>query len=147
MLVCIGKINLYLLKFEFKAKMDCFNCKKLYNETDHAPRLLIQCGHSICEKCTFFLFKECSIQCPECGCYNYASSTSTFPKNLALLLIKKNSLNISTHTQNTSTSQVVNLIKNCSSPREGTMEPPVLTSVPQPEEYMCEKHNKKIEGE
>ncbi len=126
--------------------MDCFNCKKLYNETDHAPRLLIQCGHSICEKCTFFLFKECSIQCPECGCYNYASSTSTFPKNLALLLIKKNSLNISTNAQNTSTYPIVNQMKNNSSPRDVSAEPQGLSAISNTEEFFCQKHNKKIEG-
>lgn len=128
--------------------MDCFNCKKLYNETDHAPRLLIQCGHSICEKCTFFLFKECSIQCPECGCYNYASSTATFPKNLALLLIKKNSLNISTQISGTGPA-VPTLIKNCSSPRELSVDlsyPAGSGSQQRTSEVLCERHGKKIEG-
>ena len=46
--------------------MECFNCKNLYNETDRSPRLLINCGHSICEKCTAELYRDNMIICPEC---------------------------------------------------------------------------------
>ena len=46
--------------------MECYNCKNLYNETDRSPRLLISCGHSICEKCTAELYRDNMIICPEC---------------------------------------------------------------------------------
>ena len=68
--------------------MDCFNCKEIYNENDRIPRLLIQCGHSICEQCSIILHKDCLLICPECKAYNYAASYNNFPKNLALLLVK-----------------------------------------------------------
>ena len=38
--------------------MDCFKCKTAYNDSDRTPRLLIHCGHSICESCTVELYRD-----------------------------------------------------------------------------------------
>jgi hypothetical protein len=47
--------------------MDCSNCKNSYNDTDFIPRLLTQCGHSICEKCLNKIYENGGIVCPECN--------------------------------------------------------------------------------
>lgn len=67
--------------------MDCPQCKSTYNHTDRIPRLLVQCGHSLCDFCSLKLFSNFTISCPECKTQNYGSSLASFPKNLALLLI------------------------------------------------------------
>jgi hypothetical protein len=67
--------------------MDCPQCKSAYNHTDKVPRLLVQCGHSLCDFCSLNLFSNFTIQCPECKTHNYGSSLASFPKNLALLLV------------------------------------------------------------
>lgn len=99
--------------------MDCYKCKTQYNDADHVPRLLIQCGHSICERCTSDLFSNYTIICPECNSHNYASSLQTFPKNLALLNVNetKNKKQIKTSSILTPKNDVI-----------------------------CKKHLKKVEG-
>lgn len=108
--------------------MDCPSCKSFYNETDHVPRLLIQCGHSICEKCTTSIYENYTIVCPDCKTSNYASSVQNFPKNLALLLINKSKIK-----KNPS---VMNLAVNSDQSTENTPK----------ENHYCQKHQKKIEG-
>ena len=46
--------------------MDCFSCKKPYNEKENIPRLLTECGHSMCDKCLKIKFFNGTITCPEC---------------------------------------------------------------------------------
>ena len=109
--------------------MDCSNCKSFYNDSDHVPRLLIQCGHSICEKCSISLYSNYTIVCPECKLPNYASSLQSFPKNLALLLINKAKIK-----KNPSSIEIEhNSEKNNSS------------SLRKENSY-CQKHQKKVEG-
>ena len=76
--------------------MDCYNCKQPYNDNDRSPRLLINCGHSICEKCTAELYRKNCIVCPECNFVNSVPSITCFPRNLALINYKKNSNTIGT---------------------------------------------------
>lgn len=106
--------------------MDCPNCKTFYNESDHVPRLLIQCGHSICEKCSTSLYSNYTIICPECKSPNYASSLQSFPKNLALLLINKSKIK-KNHTSLTNENH-----SNDNSGRDNN--------------FHCQKHQKKVEG-
>jgi len=87
------------------------------------PRLLIACGHSICAKCAKLLFTNGGIICPECATENFAQSVSHFPKNLALLEIKKKSP------------------KNKRPP--GRMR---LESIAVDPAQVCSKHNKRIEA-
>lgn len=97
--------------------MDCPNCKTFYNENSHIPRLLIQCGHSLCEKCTYSLFSNNSLLCPECTTPNYVGSIEAFPQNLSLLLINKSRQNLD----------------QINGSRKERL-------------FFCPKHNKKIEG-
>ncbi|KAL4442810.1 hypothetical protein ABPG74_010699 [Tetrahymena malaccensis] len=69
--------------------MNCQGCNNQYNETDRSPRLLINCGHSICEKCTAELYRDGQIVCPECRFKNVAPMVTCFPRNLALININK----------------------------------------------------------
>ena len=68
--------------------MECFNCKTCYNDTLNPPHFLIECGHSICNRCLKANFHYQTIICPECKVPNRAPSISSFPKNLALLYFK-----------------------------------------------------------
>ncbi len=65
--------------------MECPKCKHSYNDSDNIPRILIKCGHTLCQECIKSLFLESSIICPECKIKNEAPSISSFPKNLALI--------------------------------------------------------------
>lgn len=114
--------------------MECQNCKNIYNETDHVPRLLIQCGHSLCEKCTYSLYSNHVIKCPECSATNYASSIDTFPRNLALLLINKSHLKRTPSSMDRSEIPGHALNHLNSSFMESK------------ENTLCSKHKKKIEG-
>ena len=63
--------------------MDCFSCK-LRLSTGRVPRVLIDCGHTICEDCLFNHYIVDSIRCPECQQLNFGP-LDHFPKNLTLL--------------------------------------------------------------
>ena len=108
--------------------MDCPNCKTFYNDTDHVPRLLIQCGHSICERCSNSLYANYTIVCTDCKTSNFASSLQNFPKNLALLLINKSKLKKNPSAM-TLESNSNHLLEN-----------------PKKDNYYCQKHQKKVEG-
>ena len=109
--------------------MDCPNCKTFYNETDHVPRLLIQCGHSICEKCSTSLYSNYTIICPECKSPNYASSLQSFPKNLALLLINQSKMK--------KTPSSLNIEKDSAHSND---------TAARDNNLFCKKHQKKVEG-
>jgi len=68
--------------------MECFKCHLPYNDNENCPRLLIACGHSLCQTCLHKAFSQSTVVCPECQTVNKASQLSDFPKNLALLHIK-----------------------------------------------------------
>ena len=73
--------------------MQCPKCNQSYQSENNIPRILIGCGHTLCEKCIHACFASKSlnnhqkqiIECPECGTKNEAESVQSFPKNLALL--------------------------------------------------------------
>lgn len=106
--------------------MECFQCGSAYNEGAHCPRLLINCGHSICQKCLTEDFDQGIIACPECQTLNKSNSISDFPKNLALLHIKPTPLD----------ERQVNHPLKGGSYAELRKDPTT----------MCQKHKKKIEG-
>lgn len=111
--------------------MECPNCKTIYNDNNHIPRLLIQCGHSLCDKCTYLLFSNHSVICPECNTPNFAATIEAFPRNLALLLINKSHLNKAPNSfERINTRQ--NMDQNNDSMKQTV--------------FFCTKHHKKIEG-
>jgi len=69
--------------------MNCQNCLKPYNSTNNSPLLLISCGHSICHACASSIFQDKCLICPECQTENRADTVNKFPKNLALISVKK----------------------------------------------------------
>ena len=70
--------------------MQCPECHKPYNAETIVPRILVGCGHTICEACAFDQIDEkLSVTCPECGVDSDAETVNVFPKNLALLTMKK----------------------------------------------------------
>ena len=48
--------------------MNCPNCLTGYNTGANLPRILIGCGHTLCDYCIGLLFDKAalSITCPEC---------------------------------------------------------------------------------
>jgi hypothetical protein len=38
--------------------MNCTRCQFKYDEIKHIPKLLIMCGHTLCEKCCSELLKN-----------------------------------------------------------------------------------------
>lgn len=66
--------------------MECKECLNLYNDFENVPRLLIFCGHSICEKCLIdSVSTKKEITCPECQQKSLINDVNEMPKNLALL--------------------------------------------------------------
>lgn len=69
--------------------MNCLKCNKTYNNSNRIPLLLIACGHSLCSACAKNLYENQCVICPECKTKNEADSLDKFPKNLALISIKR----------------------------------------------------------
>lgn len=65
--------------------MKCGSCNHQFDEFKHVPRLLIKCGHTVCQECLLKLFNNGSIPCPTCSTTTYIETVSELPKNLALL--------------------------------------------------------------
>ena len=65
--------------------MNCVRCTRRFDEAAHAPRILVACGHTLCERCVALLLKNERLECPECATESQGHSVDAFPKNLALL--------------------------------------------------------------
>ena len=106
--------------------MECFQCATPYNEKQNCPRLLINCGHSLCQKCLTENFSQGLVLCPECRTLNKSHSLSDFPKNLALLHVKS--------------TPIVEKRSNIPSVFETRIDMIKDSNV------LCKKHKKKVEG-
>ena len=69
--------------------MDCPECKQEFDESNHIPRILTSCGHTLCETCMKLRFKKKSILCPQCAVTTNTSALSSLPTNLALIQLKQ----------------------------------------------------------
>ena len=76
--------------------MNCPICQERFSEEpDNTPIILINCGHSICNKCFRTHSEQClnqdeyenkiNIKCPDCGKCSLADTIDSFPQNIALL--------------------------------------------------------------
>ena len=52
-----------LQKFNQKS---CLLCEKNFDLSFHAPRILVQCGHTLCTSCLYLFFKDQKLKCPFC---------------------------------------------------------------------------------
>lgn len=73
--------------------MNCNYCSSQFDHSSHVPRLLIFCGHSLCEACCHQLHNNSRIQCPECLSNTFIEEVNFLPKNLALLKVNSISNN------------------------------------------------------
>ena len=105
--------------------MECFECGTPYNEGDNCPRLLINCGHSLCQRCLIEYLGDGPVQCPECRTINKSASLSEFPKNLALIQMKPAPL-------------------GDRKPNRYSLEP--ASEQTKDPTNLCQKHKKKVEG-
>ena len=71
--------------------MECNYCTTQFTHSTHTPRLLIFCGHSLCEQCCRQLHQNSPIQCPECFSNTFIEDINFLPKNLALLKVNSSS--------------------------------------------------------
>ena len=44
----------------------CSLCQKEYNLSLKAPRILVNCGHTLCTECLYMFFKDQKVKCPLC---------------------------------------------------------------------------------
>ncbi|KAL4445683.1 hypothetical protein ABPG74_006234 [Tetrahymena malaccensis] len=109
--------------------MDCFGCRQQFNDKERCPRLLIQCGHTLCETCLSQKLQNRIVTCLECGTMNFAESINLMPKNIALLNVKR---------QNNVT---VTVLKNSPASRRIQNE-----EESNKDENNCTKHSKKYEA-
>lgn len=65
--------------------MLCGYCKQEFDDRLNVPRLLILCGHSLCENCCYRMHANNRVDCPECRSSTFIESISLLPKNLALI--------------------------------------------------------------
>lgn len=68
--------------------MNCHQCKNFFDEHTFVPRLLIVCGHSLCDNCLTRIHAGGKIVCPECHTTNFVECIASLPRNLALLAPK-----------------------------------------------------------
>lgn len=47
----------------------CPLCNSLYDLALKAPRVLVNCGHTMCTECLYMFFKDQKIKCPMCSKY------------------------------------------------------------------------------
>ena len=79
-------------------ELSCAKCHETFNMTNRVPRLLAECGHTLCSSCISILISQslnnCGFECPEdktlCGANK--RSCDDFPKNLSLLRILEKQL-------------------------------------------------------
>lgn len=65
--------------------MLCTHCKLEFDEKLNVPRLLVVCGHSLCESCCYRIHLNNRVECPTCHASTFIESISLLPKNLALI--------------------------------------------------------------
>ena len=71
--------------------MHCKSCNRPFNDKERTPRILIGCGHTLCEECILKYLDTLKIRCFDCGVVSEVKQPSDFPKNLILMGIKSDS--------------------------------------------------------
>ena len=70
-------------------KMDCPKCNREYCEPDRLPRILTQCGHTICQVCLSSTFSGSEVICQQCQRVTQTNSVAALPVNIALMRLKQ----------------------------------------------------------
>lgn len=105
--------------------MKCEGCDKEFNANKRRPHFLIQCGHSLCQKCIKRKFSDSTLICPRCDTKNYATTVDEFPINMTVLEADRSNSIISKYQSNVL--------------RSGDSE---CISI----ENICPRHGRKFEG-
>lgn len=78
--------------------MNCKQCGADYSNSKEAiPRVLINCGHTLCEGCIEKSFEARQLSCPECGQVSYGISFHQYPVNATLISLLKEEAVCSVH--------------------------------------------------
>lgn len=74
---------------EFESTFKCEVCNKNYNQTNQTPRMLKECGHTVCEECGDELLeknKERFLECPYCEEITLVNGPAALlPKNAVIM--------------------------------------------------------------
>lgn len=71
--------------------MECPSCFTNYDPSEaRTPRILNECGHSICHSCLQSQYSDKQVECSVCHQVNEAESLKVFTKNMALLQLLNN---------------------------------------------------------
>ncbi|EDK31465.2 RING-type zinc-finger, LisH dimerization motif protein (macronuclear) [Tetrahymena thermophila SB210] len=66
----------------------CSSCQNMFDENNHLPRMLPECGHTFCNQCLVqILEKNDFIECPEDNIVSSRKEVVSFPKNYSLINI------------------------------------------------------------
>ncbi|KAL4442817.1 hypothetical protein ABPG74_010706 [Tetrahymena malaccensis] len=66
----------------------CSGCQNMFDENNHLPRMLPECGHTFCNQCLVqILEKNDFIECPEDNIVSSRKEVVSFPKNYSLINI------------------------------------------------------------
>ena len=90
--------------------MSCLGCAQLFDQDTHLPKILIECGHTVCITCLSESFVDGSLKCLECGQGYQLDSLDLLPTNKALLRLQVHTpINMLTESNST--------ISDCKIPR------------------------------
>ena len=94
-------------------ELKCPLCKAAYNEEENLPRLLINCGHTLCSKClneTLSANNNC-ITCQEDNTKYENVTINSFPKNITLIKLIQKTSQIISSPKRTTKSMIMESIK------------------------------------
>ncbi len=88
-MMCIAYASASLPFLQMDDELDvlasCPVCMENYNREEHVPKLLRQCGHSVCEECVRQIANNGSLQCPTCRKSVPLDSANSLNSNYDLL--------------------------------------------------------------
>lgn len=73
--------------------MDCPQCGQEYGH-ERLPRILTQCGHTMCELCLAVVFTEQAVTCSQCKRTTNTKDVGDLPVNLALMHLRDGQSNL-----------------------------------------------------
>ncbi|CAI2382233.1 unnamed protein product [Moneuplotes crassus] len=86
--------------------MECPVCLGNYNEEARRPKILPECGHSLCELCVPQLWKGGSIKCPQDNTVSLVPNIEDLKTNFAALSLIRQNIESNLNGADNSNSQV-----------------------------------------
>ncbi|KAL4491453.1 hypothetical protein ABPG72_008109 [Tetrahymena utriculariae] len=102
----------------------CSSCQNMFDENNHLPRMLPECGHTFCNQCLVrILEKNDFIECPEDNIVSSRKEVVSFPKNYSLINIIRKKKKLSEYSSSLQTfEQETQSSEKGSSSRKNSMQ-------------------------